>query len=103
MSSDRHVKIAQLKDVGSFRERLDELGLSIPCDEAIVTAGDSSPMAEPIKIGEFEVGNRWCIHPMEGWDANVDGLPPEKTLRRWRRFGLSGAKLIWGGEAGAHC
>ena len=26
MSSDRHVKIAQLKDVGSFRERLDELG-----------------------------------------------------------------------------
>ncbi len=101
MSSERHVKIAQLKDVGSFRQRLDELGLSIPCDEAIVTAGDSSPMAEPIKIGGFEVGNRWCIHPMEGWDANVDGSPTEKTLRRWRRFGLSGAKLIWGGEAAA--
>ena len=25
------------------------------------------------------------------------------TLRRWRNFGLSGAKLIWGGEAAAVC
>jgi 2,4-dienoyl-CoA reductase-like NADH-dependent reductase (Old Yellow Enzyme family) len=38
---------------------------------------------------------------MEGWDANRDGSPSEHTLRRWRNFGLSGAKLIWGGEAAA--
>ena len=38
---------------------------------------------------------------MEGWDANADGSPSEHTLRRWRHFGLSGAKLIWGGEAAA--
>ena len=25
--------------------------------------------------------------------------PSDKTLRRWHRFGRSGAKLIWGGEA----
>jgi 2,4-dienoyl-CoA reductase-like NADH-dependent reductase (Old Yellow Enzyme family) len=48
-----------------------------------------------------EVANRWCIHPMEGWDANRDGSPSPHTLRRWRNFGLSGAKLIWGGEAAA--
>jgi 2,4-dienoyl-CoA reductase-like NADH-dependent reductase (Old Yellow Enzyme family) len=36
---------------------------------------------------------------MEGWDGTVDGKPGEGTLRRWRNFGLSGAKLIWGGEA----
>ena len=36
---------------------------------------------------------------MEGWDATTDGNPTESTLRRWRRFGRSGAKLIWGGEA----
>jgi 2,4-dienoyl-CoA reductase-like NADH-dependent reductase (Old Yellow Enzyme family) len=47
------------------------------------------------------IGNRWTIHPMEGWDGTEDGLPTEYTLRRWQRFGESGAKLIWGGEAAA--
>jgi 2,4-dienoyl-CoA reductase-like NADH-dependent reductase (Old Yellow Enzyme family) len=94
-------KIAQLKTVAAFRERLAELGLELPTDDAILTAEQGSPLAQPINIGGFEVGNRWCIHPMEGWDANRDGSPSELTLRRWRNFGLSGAKLIWGGEAAA--
>jgi 2,4-dienoyl-CoA reductase-like NADH-dependent reductase (Old Yellow Enzyme family) len=38
---------------------------------------------------------------MEGWDAKIDGSPSTHTLRRWRHFGTSGAKLIWGGEAAA--
>src|SRR5207302_6596226 len=37
--------------------------------------------------------------PMEGWDGTAEGNPTEKTIRRWQRFGQSGAKLIWGGEA----
>lgn len=45
------------------------------------------------------IGNRFCIHPMEGWDGTTDGAPTDDTFRRWRRFGESGAKLIWGGEA----
>jgi len=40
---------------------------------------------------------------MEGWDGTTDGRPTELTFRRWRRFGASGAKLIWGGEAVAVC
>jgi 2,4-dienoyl-CoA reductase-like NADH-dependent reductase (Old Yellow Enzyme family) len=36
---------------------------------------------------------------MEGWDGELDGRPSEFTRRRWQRFGQSGAKLIWGGEA----
>src|SRR5262249_50273689 len=55
----------------------------------------------PLQIAGFTVGNRWCIHPMEGWDAHRDGSPSEHTLRRWKNFGRSGAKLIWGGEAAA--
>ena len=74
---------------------------ALPCDDEIQTAAAGSPLAAPIEIGGFTVGNRWCIHPMEGWDANSDGAPTENTLRRWRNFGLSGAKLIWGGEAAA--
>jgi 2,4-dienoyl-CoA reductase-like NADH-dependent reductase (Old Yellow Enzyme family) len=36
---------------------------------------------------------------MEGWDAEADGRPSDLVRRRWRRFGESGAKLVWGGEA----
>ena len=38
---------------------------------------------------------------MEGWDATADGNISESMLRRWRRLGSSGAKLIWGCEAAA--
>jgi 2,4-dienoyl-CoA reductase-like NADH-dependent reductase (Old Yellow Enzyme family) len=94
-------KIAQLKTVDAFRARLAELGLELPVDDSILTAAQGSPLAQPVQIGPLKVGNRWCIHPMEGWDANRDGSPSELTLRRWRNFGKSGAKLIWGGEAAA--
>jgi 2,4-dienoyl-CoA reductase-like NADH-dependent reductase (Old Yellow Enzyme family) len=40
---------------------------------------------------------------MEGWDGTTDGEPSALTVRRWRNFGRSGAKLIWGGEAVAVC
>ena len=94
-------KIAQLKSPAELRDRLDELGVDLPVDDRILTADEDSPLAAPLDIGDLHVGNRWCIHPMEGWDANRDGSPSAHTLRRWRRFGESGAKLIWGGEAAA--
>ncbi len=94
-------KIAQLKSVDQLRRRLALLGVSLPVDDEILTAAAGSPLEAPIDIAGFRVGNRWCIHPMEGWDAHRDGSPSEHTLRRWRNFGVSGAKLIWGGEAAA--
>jgi 2,4-dienoyl-CoA reductase-like NADH-dependent reductase (Old Yellow Enzyme family) len=94
-------KVAQLRDVDALRGRLAELGLALPIDDEVLAAAAGSPMAEPMTVAGFDIGNRWCIHPMEGWDANTDGSPSEHTLRRWRNFGLSGAKLIWGGEAAA--
>lgn len=94
-------KVAQLKTVAALRERFTQLGIDVPVDDEVFSAAQNSPLAQPIQIGSVTVGNRWCIHPMEGWDANGDGSPSEHTLRRWRNFGLSGAKLIWGGEAAA--
>src|SRR5690349_11303515 len=86
------------KSVAEFKAHVASLALSIPCDEELI-AGPSSPLAQPIELDDRQIGNRFCIHPMEGWDGTVDGKPTEATLRRWRNFGLSGAKLIWGGEA----
>ena len=31
--------------------------------------------------------------------GQTEGAPTELVFRRWRNFGKSGAKLIWGGEA----
>jgi 2,4-dienoyl-CoA reductase-like NADH-dependent reductase (Old Yellow Enzyme family) len=94
-------KIAQLKEPAALRARLAELQLELPVDDEILTAAAGSPLARPLEMGDITIGNRWCIHPMEGWDANPNGSPSAHTLRRWRNFGLSGAKLIWGGEAAA--
>jgi len=100
VTKDRYIKVAQLKSVEAFRARLAELGLDdLPVDDSVLSAEAGSPLAEPLSFGPWRIGNRWCIHPMEGWDAETDGSPSRHTLRRWRQFGRSGAKLIWGGEA----
>ena len=61
--------------------------------------GPDGPFAQPFECDGLRVENRFAIHPMEGWDGTPDGSPSDLTLRRWRRFGLSGAGLVWGGEA----
>jgi 2,4-dienoyl-CoA reductase-like NADH-dependent reductase (Old Yellow Enzyme family) len=99
MADSNYIKVAQLKTPAALRARLAELGVAIPCDDAVLSAAQQSPMARPLDVGGFTVGNRWCIHPMEGWDGTRDGQPTINTLRRWQHFGASGAKLIWGGEA----
>jgi 2,4-dienoyl-CoA reductase-like NADH-dependent reductase (Old Yellow Enzyme family) len=91
--------VAQFKDVASFVGRLRELGLDLPCDDRVLSLREGSPLGQPLDVGGFVVGNRWCVHPMEGWDGTTDGQPSEHTLRRWQHFGESGCKLIWGGEA----
>lgn len=90
--------IGGIRNVADFKQHLADLGLAIPCDDELRT-GVTSPLAQPIILAERRIGNRFCIHPMEGWDATANGKPTEPTIRRWRNFGLSGAKLIWGGEA----
>jgi NADPH2 dehydrogenase len=102
-NSANYPRVAQFRDANAFRTRLAALGVALPVDDHILSAADGSPLAQPLDVGEFKVGNRWCIHPMEGWDANSDSSPSHHTLRRWRNFGRSGAKLIWGGEAAAVC
>ena len=91
-------RIANYKSHEDFVNRLKTLGLDLPCDEQ-VEPGNQSPLAAPIEIDRATIGNRFCILPMEGWDGTSDGRPTELTRRRWQNFGISGAKLIWGGEA----
>ena len=94
----KYPRIASLKTFEDFSQRLTDLSLSMPADEN-PAAGESSPLAANATVGTLRIGNRFCILPMEGWDGTRDGKPTELTHRRWENFGISGAKLIWGGEA----
>jgi NADPH2 dehydrogenase len=77
------MQVRKLKTAEDFRAHVASLGVELPfVDE---------PPAEH--------ADRYAILPMEGWDATADGRPTELVQRRWERFGESGARLIWGGEA----
>ena len=92
------LRLGSLKDVARFQEHVRSLQLNMPCDGEIVRCAES-PLRQPLFRAEIKIGNRIAVHPMEGWDGTADGNPSEHTIRRWKRFGRSGAKLIWGGEA----
>lgn len=94
----KYKNIAQLKTKQQFLEHLANLPLSLPFE--LAQHSELEQFREPyiLKNG-LTIGNRFCIHPMEGWDGTQDGRPTQHTIRRWQNFGKSGAKLIWGGEA----
>ncbi len=92
-------RIASLKTAEQFLDYVEQLGINLPFDEEL-RSGTDSPLARPFRLANgLTIGNRCAVLPMEGWDGTKDGRPTEDTIRRWRRFGQSGAKLIWGGEA----
>lgn len=95
----KFIRLNLLKSNEEFLDSLDKLNITIPFDNEVET-GENSSLAQPLTLNDgFTIGNRFCVHPMEGWDGTSDGKPTELVFRRWRNFGLSGAKLIWGGEA----
>lgn len=94
-------RIPTLKSVAEFRQHCAGLGINLPCEDGI-EVGAASPLAQPIEkvtVNGKRIGNRFAIQPMEGWDGTTTGGVTDEMLRRWSRFGESGAKLIYGGEA----
>lgn len=92
-------RVASFKTASDFASHLARLRLDLAFDP-VMDSGPDAPLARPYRLPDgFTIGNRFCVLPMEGWDGTSDGRPSELTFRRWRRFGVSSAKLIWGGEA----
>jgi NADPH2 dehydrogenase len=95
------VRIPTLKTTDDFRKLVASLGINLPCDDAI-EPGPTSPLAKPVEgvtVNGKQIANRIAVQPMEGWDGTATGGITEDVVRRWQRFGESGAKLIYGGEA----
>lgn len=95
-----YTRIAQLRTATLFAQHTQSLGITLDFDAELLPA-PASPLAQPCSMSprHAPLANRFCVLPMEGWDATTDGKPTELVTRRWQRFGQSGAKLIWGGEA----
>jgi NADPH2 dehydrogenase len=91
-------RIATLKSAEEFSDYLSRLGVTLGFDREL-SRGEDAPLQQPYQLDGFQIGNRFCVLPMEGWDGTSDGKPSDLTIRRWQHFGESGAKLIWGGEA----
>jgi len=93
----KYSRIAQLKTASDFKTYLKTVGAKMPFND---TLKSPSPFEQSFKLASGKnIGNRFCILPMEGWDGTLDGKPSEKTKRRWNHFAISGAKLLWGCEA----
>ncbi|MBW2267317.1 MAG: NADH:flavin oxidoreductase [Deltaproteobacteria bacterium] len=90
------VKLSRLGSLEKLSARLEALGIELPLDAEVEPEG---PLAAPLRVAGRTLGNRFAVLPMEGWDAGGDGRPSDLVRRRWQRFGASGAKLVWGGEA----
>ena len=98
VSRSQFPRIATLKTAAAFRAHLERSSIPLAFDDQLA-APSATPFARSIEVDGVRVGNRFCILPMEGWDGTSEGEPSDLTRRRWRNFGISGAKLIWGGEA----
>jgi NADPH2 dehydrogenase len=98
VSDARYVRVAALKTADLFKRHLESSEIDLGFDPALLPPAES-PFGQPFVDGPVRVGNRFCVLPMEGWDGTTEGEPSDLTRRRWQRFGASGAKLIWGGEA----
>ncbi len=101
--ADSIVQVKRLATIADLRDRLAALGLAeqLGIDDTVDPNGF---LALPFTFtdgsaGARTVGNRFAVLPMEGWDGELDGAPSALVRRRWQRFGISGAKLVWGGEA----
>lgn len=72
-----------------IRKKCGELGLSLSFP------GDISPLGKTVKIGGRVAPNAMAVLPMEGCDSCPDGSPSELVERRYLRYALGGAGLVW--------
>jgi len=87
----KHFTYRNLHELASEAERLGASHVRLEPDPEQVRA----ILARPVQVADFRAGNSIAIHPMEGCDAELNGLPGELTWRRYQRYAQSGAKLIW--------
>lgn len=52
-------------------------------------------LSSPLTLKKIELKNRFCVHPMEGSDANENGSVTDLVTARYKSFAKGGSALIW--------
>ncbi len=99
----KYTRMAQIKTASDLTKYLHTNTVDLTFDETLLPP-DESPFNKSIALKSGKtIGNSLCILPMEGWDGTLNGKPSEFTRKRWVKFAISGAKLLFGCEAVAVC
>ena len=69
--TSRFAHIGSFRSVDSFQAHLREHNIAIPCDRELLH-GPESPLGRKLYSGPFQIGNRFAVQPMEGWDGIKD-------------------------------
>jgi NADPH-dependent glutamate synthase beta subunit-like oxidoreductase/2,4-dienoyl-CoA reductase-like NADH-dependent reductase (Old Yellow Enzyme family) len=88
MKTPEHERF-HIKNLDHLKEEISEFNLSIPVQE------DISILNTPLRVGRYEMANRFSVQPMEGFDAARDGSPGTLSFRRYKRYAAGGFGLIW--------
>ncbi len=73
-----------------LEEDIHKLGLNIPLSTDYAILGEHLQLDNRLCIP-----NRFCVQPMEGFDADDEGRPGELAFRRYQRYARGGSGLIW--------
>jgi 2,4-dienoyl-CoA reductase (NADPH2) len=84
-----HHERFSFRNAGELLAKAEALGLRIPYSE------DVSMLLEPATLADRTVPNRLAVLPMEAADADAEGAPTVRTLRRYERYASGGSGLIW--------
>ncbi|MDR1622444.1 MAG: hypothetical protein LBS00_08735, partial [Synergistaceae bacterium] len=86
--SDRDRKDSACRRGNEIRTSAASMGLHLPWSD------DLSPLFGTVKLGAKVAPTRFAVLPVEGRDAGSDGMPGERTFRRYRRYAAGGSGLI---------
>jgi 2,4-dienoyl-CoA reductase (NADPH2) len=77
------------KSVSELIAKARELGLDLPWSDS------TDVLMQPAVIHGLTIPNRLTVQPMEGFDADGNGMPGELAFRRYGRYAAGGSGMIW--------
>ena len=79
----------RMKTLADLKAEAERIEVDVPLSD------DFSVFKSAVTVGPVTLPNRFAVNPMEGFDADTEGTPQERSIRRYDRFAAGGAPLIW--------